>query len=296
MIFNIQRFSTHDGEGIRTIIFFKGCPLSCLWCCNPESQSFGPVLMYNPGLCRKFGDCLKTRNKGITASPDGIQIDRNLIQNPDEFRDLCASKALIVSGEDLSTEQILHEIEKDQPFYSSSGGGVTLSGGEPLSQGAELDVLLTELKRKKIDVAIETSLHIGWERIASVARLTGTFLVDLKHTEKEKFNSFTGGDADLVLENLKMLAKCHDRIIVRVPVIPGFNHTVSEMRSIIDFTKTLYKLSEIHFLPYHTLGTEKYRMLGMDYKMKGNKKVGVEELSGYVDYAHSLGLIAKTGG
>ncbi len=296
MIFNIQRFSTHDGEGIRTIIFFKGCPLSCLWCCNPESQSFGPVLMYNPGLCRKFGDCLKTRNKGITASPHGIQIDRNLIQNPDEFRDLCASRALIVSGEDLSTEQILHEIEKDQPFYSSSGGGVTLSGGEPLSQGAELDALLTELKKKKIDVAIETSLHIGWERIASVARLTGTFLVDLKHTDKEKFNSFTGGDADLVLENLKMLAKCHDRIIVRVPVIPGFNHTVSEMTSIIDFSKALNKLREIHFLPYHTLGTEKYRMLGMDYKMNGNKNVGVEELSGYVDYAHSLGLIAKTGG
>lgn len=278
------------------MIFFKGCPLRCMWCCNPESQNFSPDIMYNPGLCKKFGDCLKTRNRGITASPDGIEIDRSVIQDPDEFRDLCASKALIVSGEDMSTEQILHEIEKDMPFYKTSGGGVTLSGGEPLSQGSDLDALLTELKKKKIDVAIETSLHVGWERIERVAALTGTFLVDLKHTEKEKFNSFTGGDADLVMENLKMLADSHGSIIVRVPVIPGFNHTFSEMKNIIDYTRSLNNVSEIHFLPYHTLGNEKYRMLGMAYKMNGIPNVRIEDLSVYVDYSNSVGLNAKTGG
>jgi pyruvate formate lyase activating enzyme len=296
MIFNIQRFSTHDGEGIRTMIFFKGCPLKCLWCCNPESQSFGPDIMYKPGLCKKFGDCLKSKNKGISASPDGIEINRTFIQNPDEFRDLCASKALIVSGEDMSTEQILHEIEKDQPFYETSGGGVTLSGGEPLSQGPELENLLHELKKRRIDVAIETSLHVGWERIESVIDLTGTFLVDLKHTDTEKFRQFTGGEAELVLENLKKLTECHDRIIVRVPVIPGFNHSLTKMKEIIDYSRSLKNVSEIHFLPFHTLGTEKYKMLGMEYKMNCKQNLRIEELSEYVDYANGIGLNAKTGG
>jgi len=296
MIFNIQRFSTHDGEGIRTMIFFKGCALSCLWCCNPESQSFGPSVMYKPGLCRKFGDCLNTGENGITVSADGIQIDRTLIQNPEALRDLCASRALMVSGEELSTEQILYEIEKDQPFYETSRGGVTLSGGEPLSQGPELEVLLSELYKRKIDAAIETSLHVSWERIKSVIDMTSTFLVDLKHTDSKKFRQFTGGEAELVLENLKRLAECHDRVIVRVPVIPGFNHSVSEMKEIIDFTKLLKTVSEIHFLPYHTLGTEKYKMLGMEYKLNGSLNVRTEELSGYVDYANSIGLNAKTGG
>jgi pyruvate formate lyase activating enzyme len=296
MIFNIQRFSTHDGEGIRTMIFFKGCPLSCQWCCNPESQSFGPDIMYKPELCKKFGDCLKSKNRGITSSPDGIEINRTLIQNPEVLRDLCASKALIVSGEDLSIEQILCEIEKDQPFYETSGGGVTLSGGEPLSQGPELENLLYELKIREIDVAIETSLHVGWERIESLIDLTGTFLVDLKHTDSDKLRQFTGGAAELVLENLKKLAECHDRLIVRVPVIPGFNHSLSEMKEIIDYSRSLKNVSEIHFLPYHTLGTEKYKMLGLEYIMNGKQNVRIEELSGYVDYANSIGLNAKTGG
>jgi len=296
MIFNIQRFSTHDGEGIRTMIFFKGCPLSCLWCCNPESQSFTPDIMYKPGLCKRFGDCLNAGDNGISLSADGIQIDRTLIQNPESLRDLCASKALIISGEDISTDQILLQIEKDLPFYSGSGGGVTLSGGEPLSQGLELDNLLHELKERKIDVAIETSLHVNWERIENVIDLTSTFLVDLKHTDSEKFRQFTGGEAELVLENLKRLAECHCKVIVRVPVIPGFNHSVSEMKEIIDFTKLLKTVSEIHFLPYHTLGTEKYKMLGMEYKMNGSLNVRTEELSVYVDYANSIGLNAKTGG
>jgi pyruvate formate lyase activating enzyme len=251
MIFNIQRFSTHDGQGIRTMIFYKGCPLSCKWCCNPESQSFETTLLYDPKLCKNFRDCIKIGNGSIKSGSSGIEIDRDSIKNPEVFRNVCLSKALTVSGERKSVGDILAEIEKDLPFYNQSGGGVTLSGGEPLSQGAELLTLLEELRTRQINVAIETSLHVAWENIERCVSQTDTFLIDLKHTSKEKFCSFTGGSADLVLENLRKLSESEANIIVRVPVIPGFNHTETEMKEIIDFTLSLKTIKEIHFLPFH---------------------------------------------
>jgi len=296
MIFNIQRFSTHDGHGIRTLIFYKGCPLRCKWCCNPESQAFNPGLMYDRRLCKNFRDCLKINDKSINSSGNEISIKWSHVHQPEKFRDVCPSRALTVSGMEISVNALLLEIEKDMPFYSGSDGGVTLSGGEPLSQGPELETLLIELKQRHIDVAIETSLYISWEMIERCIGLTGTFLVDLKHTDKNKFNLFTGGDLDLVLDNLVKLTERHNNVIIRVPVIPGFNHTEKEMKAIIDFSASLKTVSEIHFLPYHNLGDEKYRMLGMENTYAGKKPVDAGELNGYSYYAESLGLKAKTGG
>ncbi len=152
---------------------------------------------------------------------------------------MCPSRALTVSGEEKSVSQLIAEIEKDLPFYSRSGGGVTLSGGEPLAQGPELVDLLAELKRRNIDTAIESSLHVSWENIERCINLTCTFLVDLKHTDIEKFKKYTGGDASLVMMNLIRLSACHNNIIIRVPVIPGFNHTFEEIKEIIDFALSL---------------------------------------------------------
>lgn len=296
MIFNIQRFSTHDGQGIRTMIFYKGCPLHCQWCCNPESQSFGASLMFDRRLCKNFGDCIKTGSEAILKGEKGIKILWSLVKDPEVFNNVCASRALIVSGEEKNTRDILSEIEKDLPFYKKSDGGVTLSGGEPLSQGEEVVSLLHELNIRSIEVSIETSLHVPWEMIERCLGLTGTFLVDLKHTDREKFNRFTGGEAELVLTNLIKLAGCHNNMIIRVPVIPDFNHTADEMKSIIDFAVSLKTVKEIHFLPFHNMGSEKYRMLGMEYFYKGKSRVDISELTGYIDYAHSAGLIAKAGG
>jgi len=296
MIFNIQRFSTHDGQGIRTMIFYKGCPLSCKWCCNPESQSFDPTLLFDPKLCKNFRDCTKIGNGSITSGSNGIEIDRNSIKNPEIFRNVCLSKALTVSGERKSVGDILAEIEKDLPFYKQSGGGVTLSGGEPLSQGSELLTLLEELKIRKINVAIETSLHVPWDAVKRCIGLTNTFLVDLKHTNLEKFCSFTGGCIELVLENLRKLAASEANIIVRVPVIPGFNHTETEMKEIIDFTVSLKTIKEIHFLPFHNLGERKYEMTGLEYLYKSAPKVGADELKIYADYAKYVGLEVSIGG
>jgi len=296
MIFNIQRFSTHDGPGIRTVIFFKGCPLRCAWCSNPESQSFDYSLMFDPKLCKHFGDCLRYDTGFIHGREHGISVDWPNVSNPERLKNACISKAISVSGEDKSSSDILNEILKDRLFYEQSGGGVTFSGGEPLAQGAALEELLIELNGLKIDVAIETSLHVPWIQIQKCLGKTGTFLVDLKHTDAEKFKSFTGGNSGLVLDNLKKLVARNEHVIVRIPVIPGFNHSFQEMKDIIDFTAGLKTIREIHFLPFHNLGSAKYEMLGMDYSFSGQKNLNVSDLSEYVSYSESLNLLAKIGG
>ena len=296
MIFNIQRFSTHDGPGIRTVIFYKGCPLRCDWCSNPESQTFDYSLMYDRKLCKNFGDCLKRQTPFLSVGESGLFIDWKSVSEPEKLTNVCISKALSVSGEKKETREILDEIEKDRLFFQQSGGGVTFSGGEPLSQGPELELLLDELNKLKIDVAIETSLHVPWQNIERCLGKTGTFLVDLKHTDSDKFKRFTGGSSDLVLSNLKMLVACNENIIIRVPVIPEFNHTFSEMKEIIDFTVGMKTVREIHFLPFHNLGSTKYEMLGMNYSYSGIKNLDTSDMNEYVAYAESVGLMAKIGG
>lgn len=295
MIFNIQRFSTHDGAGIRTIIFYKGCPLRCQWCSNPEGLTYGPGLVYDRKLCKGFGDCIRTDDSVITPVRNGILISRNLVSDPEKFRDVCASGALTLAGQNKSITEIVAEVEKDLPFYGMEGG-VTLSGGEPLAQGEDLTELLQELKKKRIDVSVETSLHVEREKVTRCMGLVNTFLVDLKHTDKDKFKAFTLGDVELVTGNLKLLVNGKEQVIIRIPVIPGFNHSEREMEQIINFAASLNNVREMHFLPYHTLGIEKYRMLGMKYKFGKNRKVPDKELTGYIQYARSKGFKTKIGG
>jgi pyruvate formate lyase activating enzyme len=296
MIFNIQRFSTHDGNGIRTLIFYKGCPLQCAWCCNPESQSFDYSILFDRRKCKSFGDCLATGISGITLSEKGRGFNRSEIRSPELLKNVCLAQAIQLSGEEKTAQELLYEIEKDLPFYRHSGGGVTLSGGEPLSQGESLVELLELLKNKNLDVAMETSLHVDWPQIERCLGLVGTFLVDIKHTDAEKFSLFTGGNLHLVKTNLKQLVEAKEKIIARIPVIPGFNHTMEEMKMIIDFIDSLQDIREIHFLPYHTLGTEKYAMLGLEYVFGKKKPVDEAEILNYIDYARSKGFTVKTGG
>jgi pyruvate formate lyase activating enzyme len=296
MIFNIQRFSTHDGKGIRTLIFYKGCPLRCQWCSNPESQSFGYSILYDRKFCRNFGDCINTDETAITRiENDGIQINRLLLNHPENLRDICATKALTVSGEYKPVTALLTEIEKDQLFYREDGG-VTLSGGEPLAQGDDLVLLLLALKKRSINVNVETSLHIPWQSVERCIGLVGIFLVDLKHTDRDKFRAFTNGDAELVMNNLKKLSETEAKIIVRIPVIPGFNHSASEMKQMIEFVSTLKNITEIHFLPYHTFGVEKYKMLDVEYLFGNHKQVNDSELNPYIQYAQLKGFQTKIGG
>ena len=296
MIFNIQRYSTHDGDGIRTLIFYKGCPLQCQWCSNPESQSFGQSVLYDSKSCKNFGDCALTVPEAISQNGNnGLEIKRELITDPEKLRDVCASKALTISGENLGVDELLAEVEKDLPFYREDGG-VTLSGGEPLAQGKELVLLLQRLRERRINTNMETSLHVKWAMVERTIGLVNTFLVDLKHTDPVKFRQYINGNAKLVMDNLEKLAYFGVNVVVRIPVIPGFNNSESEIQSMVDFVSTIKGINEIHFLPYHTFGVEKYRMLGMDYLFDSKAQLGEEELLPYIQYAESQGFKTKIGG
>jgi pyruvate formate lyase activating enzyme len=252
--------------------------------------------MYDHKICKRFGDCIKADPGAVRLNQHGVQINRSAIVHPEKFRGICLSRALTVAGEHKSVDELLLEIEKDVPFYHRSKGGVTLSGGEPLSQGADLVILLKELKKRNIDVSVETTLYVNWMKVERCLGLIGTYLVDLKHTNREKFRLYTQGNIQLVLDNLKKLADSNENIIIRIPVIPEFNHSEHEMKRIIDYAASLNHIREIHFIPYHALGIEKYAMLGMDYVFGPRKPVDHNELTGYLQYAQSKGFNTRIGG
>jgi len=278
------------------MIFFKGCPLRCPWCSNPESQTYGLSLMYDENKCKNFGTCIELGDEAIQMDGNQVVIDRSAIQDVSAYQDVCVSKALTTVGEKLNIDDIIEEIEKDLPFYKQSGGGVTLSGGEPLAQNELLFDLIQEIKKRDIHLSVETTLYVPWEKIYRCLGKVDTFLVDLKHTNPAKFNVHTEGDLDLVLENLKRLNETKEHIIVRIPVVPGFNHTTDEMTAIINMAASLDSVREVHFIPYHTLGAHKYRMLGMEYPYKIFDGITPQEIEPYSNYARSAGLKTKIGG
>ncbi len=292
-VFNIQRYSLHDGEGIRTIIFFKGCTLGCKWCNNPEGIDSFPSLMFDERLCRQFGDCMRSQNGVITTRNGSLVINRDLITDPSIYRNICPSKAIAISGEEMNVSKIINEIEKDIPFYHFGGGGVTLSGGEPFLQGAELGILMAEIKKKKIHISVETSLYVPWENIEPYLGLTDVFLADLKHTDPLKFAKFTGGDLSLVLDNFMRLNKSGKEYVIRIPVIPLFNFPGPELNNIIDFASQLDNALGIDLIPFHSLAKEKYQMLGREYLFEGQKNIEKKELLPFVKYAEEKGLTIK---
>jgi pyruvate formate lyase activating enzyme len=283
----------HDGAGVRTIIFFKGCPLSCMWCNNPESIDPMPSIMFDERQCHMFGDCITAGDGHIVADGRMLKIDREKIIDFESLRNICPSRALIVAGERKSVSKIISEIEKDIPFYDMSGGGVTLSGGEAFSQDPDLMELVIELKKRNIHISVETSLHVPWETVEKYLGLIDVFLADLKHTVNEKFARFTGGNAELVLNNFMKLDKTGKPFIVRVPVIPLFNFSEQELFSIIDFAAGLENAYEINFIPFHSLAKEKYSMLGKDYIFENHGNIQKAELLQYVGYAEKKGMTAK---
>jgi len=297
MIFDIQRFSTHDGSGIRTIVFFKGCPLHCPWCENPESQSFGSELLYDPGKCIGCLDCTRVGEKGEISARDGrIHINRQRIKNPEMYRHVCPANALQVVGEEKSVADIIGEIEKDLPFYRNSGGGVTISGGEPFGQPKLLIRLLQALDRRGIDANVETSLQARWRDIEASLPYVDTFLADLKHTDAETLREYTGGDLDLILENFRSLDRNGARVVVRVPVIPGFNDSDEAIGEMITFAASLANVREINFLPYHTLGMNKAVQIGREYQYLTRLPDWNGRLDHYTRMAEQNGLATNIGG
>ncbi|NOI67070.1 glycyl-radical enzyme activating protein [Vibrio sp. 99-8-1] len=267
MHFNIQRFSTHDGDGIRSILFLKGCSLACPWCQNPESRSEKYSLLFDERSC--LNDCSLCCNQGsaIERSNGKVTINRQMLNQEQliALQDLCPTQALTVVGQQSKAEELFDTLMKDKPFYDQSGGGVTFSGGEPLMQASLVSVLAEKLKQHGVSTAIETCLHVPWKNIQQTAPHIDSWLADLKHTDDEKFFSWAKGSAKRIKSNLKQLDSIAKRIVIRVPVVAEFNDTDDELKEIINFAASLESCNELHLLPYHTLGINKYRLLDMPY-------------------------------
>ena len=252
-IFNIQRFSIHDGPGVRTIVFLKGCALRCRWCCNPESQSREIETMVSDG---------KTKTV----------------------------------GQDITVREVMQEVVRDMPYYRRSGGGLTLSGGECLCQADFSAALLAAAKDMGINTAIESTACMEFDVIEKLLPYLDLYLMDIKHMNSEKHKEFTKRDNKLILENAAKLAVKAKKLIIRVPVIPTFNDTEEEIGDIARFAAGLPSVKEIHLLPYHRLGQDKYEGLGREYTLKNIEPPTGEHMKRLADIAAKTGLYAQIGG
>lgn len=276
-VFDIQRFSLHDGPGIRTIVFLKGCPLSCKWCSNPESQNIKPVIMYKKNECLHCGRCINACSKKAISFENKTFIDRSICTGCGECANACPAGALVVKGKTMTVQQLIRELKKDATTYRRSGGGITLSGGEPLVQYEFAAELLRACKAQGWDTAIETTGAGITEAVEKVMPYVDTVLLDIKHLDTEKHKKFTGIGNEQILKNAARISQISSTV-VRVPVIPGFNYSEEEIREIAEFAKTLRGVRTIHLLPYHTFGENKYDLLGHDYELAEIKPLKPEEL------------------
>lgn len=279
VVFDIQRFSIHDGPGIRTIVFLKGCPLSCLWCCNPESQKLQPVIMYQADKCIHCGNCISICKRKAIEPQNHAFIDRKKCSGCGECANICPTGALTIKGKRMDVQQVIKELKKDATNYRRSGGGITISGGEPMVQHTFATELLKACKAQGWHTAIETTGYTDSQKvIEKMFPYIDLVLMDIKSTNEEIHKKFTGVSNDLILSNAPKIAEIA-KTVIRVPTIPEVNATAEDIQSICDFAKTLTGVETIHLLPYHTYGENKYDLLGKDYLMKEIKSLTKDEIN-----------------
>jgi len=262
-IFNLQRYSTRDGPGIRTTVFFKGCPLRCCWCHNPEGQEERPQLVLRPDRCIGCGQCLAVCPSGaIQRNVDVISTNRSLCLACGKCNEACPAAAREIVGRRVSVGELAIEVERDQPFYRQSGGGVTFSGGEPLAQPQFLGAILQVLRARRIHSAVDTCGHAPTETVQALVPWVDLWLYDLKVMDRSIHRQYTGQSNELILENLSVLARQGAPIWVRMPVIPGINDQPRNVRQTAEFLGDL-GLREIQLLSYHAGGTVKADRIGL---------------------------------
>lgn len=262
IIFDIKRYTINDGPGIRTTVYFQGCAASCWWCHNPESKDFGE------------------------------KIEKSI----EKFVDGCVFEKELGKSKEVSVEQLMREIEKDTIFYDTSGGGVTFSGGEPLMQPEFLSLVLGKCKEKYIHTAIDTSGYAPAKVFDSILNKPSLFLYDLKLMNDEESIKYTGISNKLILENLEKLAEKKKKVILRFPIIPGITDSASNIKQIKEFVAPLKVVEEIDILPYHRIAEEKYKKLGLEYKMRGVMPPSDEKIQSLKKEFEDYGFKVKIGG
>jgi pyruvate formate lyase activating enzyme len=296
LIFNIMRFSLHDGPGIRTTLFFKGCPLACWWCHNPESQSFLPEVLYAPERCALCGDCVAACPEGALAIQDSqVRVAAGLCERCGACVEACRVEARQMAGRRIGLAEAVREVERDLIFFEESGGGVTLSGGEPLSQPQFAEALLDELKRRGIHTVLDTCGFARRDTFLRIAGKTSLVYFDLKLLDSLKHRMYTGVPNEPILDNLKALVEAGIPLRVRFPLIPGVNDGDEDIEQMSNYLKGL-GVHRIDLLPYHKIGIDKYRRLGLQYRLAGLAPPEDAEIERVSQKFGQKGVSIKVGG
>ena len=293
---DIQRFSVNDGYGIRTIIFLAGCNMNCAWCQNPETISYEPKLMFNSQLCSGCDMCLKACLTDATQLiNDAIMVDFSKCTSCFRCIENCFFEARNTSCKEMNVEKVFDIVLKDKVFFSNSGGGLTISGGEPFCQSAFCAELAKLSKSAGIHTAVETSGNVPYASLMPSLPYIDLFLYDIKAISDDLHRKWTLSSNKTILHNFERLCRTNCEIIVRVPLVPGINDGL-EFRLIADYVSKFDNISEIHILPYHTIGNEKYDQIGMKYTLDWLDEENVQEIESCKKYALTKGLRVSVGG
>ena len=269
LISNIQNYSTKDGPGIRTTVFFTGCNLKCIWCSNPELIEPGIKVMYFENRCRRCGKCAETAvNNSIILTESGCEIDREKCTNIEECMEVCPYEAYEKSGYEISVQDLYNKLIRDKIFFEQSGGGVTFSGGEAGLQYEFLSEIGAELQKDNIHTALDTAGLITWEKLEKAINSMNMVLFDIKAYDSRLHRKYTGAGNELILENIKKTAAKNKELIIRMVIVPGMNDNMEDIKKRISFIKELGSaVKQIDILKYHNLGEGKYKSLGMIYSV-----------------------------
>jgi len=282
VIFDIKRFAVHDGPGIRTTVFFKGCPLRCMWCHNPESMRIQRQIVFFDNKCIGCGECYKRcKNGAVIATPEGRKYYKDKCTLCGTCVEYCYAEATVMQGKIASVDEVVDEVKKDMPFYENSGGGVTLSGGEPTAQPEFCIAILDACKKAKMHTALDTSGFVKTEILKEILKYVDLVLYDIKHVDPQKHKEYTSVSNELILFNLRQTDSMEIPIEIRVPTIPGLNDSEENLSDIARLVNSLNSVERVRLLPYHRLGEGKYSRLDMEYKLKGLEspnKATMEEL------------------
>ncbi len=297
LIFDIKKYAIHDGPGIRTTVFFKGCPLRCKWCHNPESWQDKPEHSFKAEKCLGCGACVKVcAGKAISVVNGKAVTKQENCSLCGRCVNACLSGAREIVGRQVNVDEVIKEIEKDTVFYDESGGGVTFSGGEPLMQPEFLIALLRRCKEHGIHTAVDTSCYAKKEILKRISKDTDLFLCDIKHTNSQKHRQFTGVDNETIIENIKFLSSIGKKIFIRIAVIPGFNDDDANIKATGRLAASLDNVSGIDVLPYNKGGIEKIKRLTGTHEMMKAGKAGNGKIEEIADKLQSFGIKIKIDG